>query len=76
MIDKIYLCAISNIESGTCLEDCKFCTQSVKYKADIVRYKRKTIEEIREAGIEREILLAAITSFIDFGPLDYTGSLG
>jgi len=48
MIDKIYLCAISNIESGTCLEDCKFCTQSVKYKADIVRYKRKTIEEIVE----------------------------
>jgi biotin synthase len=48
MIDKIYLCAISNIESGTCLEDCKFCTQSVKYKADIVRYKRKTIEQIVE----------------------------
>ncbi|MBI3874265.1 MAG: biotin synthase [Arcobacter sp.] len=48
MIDKIYLCAISNIESGTCLEDCKFCTQSVKYKADIVRYKRKTIDEIVE----------------------------
>lgn len=48
MIDKIYLCAISNIESGTCLEDCKFCTQSVKYKADITRYKRKTIEEIVE----------------------------
>ena len=48
MIDKVYLCAISNIESGTCNEDCKFCTQSVKYKADIVRYKRKTIEQIVE----------------------------
>jgi len=44
--NKIFLCAISNIESGTCNEDCKFCTQSVKYKADITRYKRKTIEEI------------------------------
>ncbi len=55
MIDKIYLCAISNIESGTCLEDCKFCTQSVKYKADIVRYKRKTIEQIvEEAKIARK----------------------
>lgn len=48
MIDKVYLCAISNIESGTCNEDCKFCTQSVRYKADIARYKRKTIEEIVE----------------------------
>ena len=44
----VYLCAISNIESGTCNEDCKFCTQSVKYKADIERYKRKNIETIVE----------------------------
>lgn len=43
---KVFLCAISNIESGTCNEDCKFCTQSVKYKADIKRYKRKTIDQI------------------------------
>jgi biotin synthase len=43
---KIYLCAICNIESGTCSEDCKFCTQSVKYKADIQRYKQKDIEQI------------------------------
>ena len=42
----IYLCAINNIESGTCNEDCKFCTQSVKYKANIQRYKRKSIDEI------------------------------
>lgn len=42
----IYLCAICNIESGTCAEDCKFCTQSVRYKADIERYKRKAIDQI------------------------------
>ena len=52
--NKIYLCAISNIESGTCNEDCKFCTQSVKYKADIQRYKLKPIEEIvKEAKIAK-----------------------
>ena len=45
---NIFLCAICNIESGTCNEDCKFCTQSVKYKADIQRYKRKAIEQIVE----------------------------
>jgi len=43
---EIFLCAICNIESGTCNEDCKFCTQSVRYKADIQRYKRKAINQI------------------------------
>jgi len=46
--DPIYLCAICNCESGTCNEDCKFCTQSVKYKADIQRYKKKEFETILE----------------------------
>lgn len=50
--NKIYLCAISNIESGTCNEDCKFCTQSVKYKADIQRYRRKEIDEIVKEAVK------------------------
>ncbi|QKJ24495.1 biotin synthase [Poseidonibacter lekithochrous] len=53
--DEIFLCAICNVESGTCNEDCKFCTQSVRYKADIQRYKLKEIEQIvKEATIARE----------------------
>ncbi len=53
--DEIFLCAICNVESGTCNEDCKFCTQSVRYKADIQRYKLKEIEQIvKEARIARE----------------------
>jgi len=43
---KIFLCAISNINSGTCNEDCKFCSQSVRYKADIDRYIQKPIDAI------------------------------
>jgi biotin synthase len=43
---KVFLCAICNCESGTCSEDCKFCTQSIKYKAKINRYKFKNIENI------------------------------
>ncbi len=43
---KIFLCAINNILSGTCNEDCKFCTQSTKYKADIQGYKFKSIKQI------------------------------
>jgi biotin synthase len=51
----IYLCAISNIRSGACNEDCKFCTQSVKWNADIKRYKQKSIEDIvTEAKIAKK----------------------
>ena len=46
MKKEIFLCAINNILSGTCLEDCKFCTQSVRYHANIERYNYKTIETI------------------------------
>lgn len=48
MSKKVFLCAISNINSGTCSEDCKFCSQSVHYKADIDRYKQKPIPDIIE----------------------------
>ena len=52
---EIFLCAISNINSGTCNEDCKFCSQSVKFKADIERYKQKPIQDIiQEAKNARE----------------------
>ncbi len=44
--NKVFLCAISNISSGSCNEDCSFCTQSVRFKADINRYRQKPIEEI------------------------------
>ncbi len=46
MSKQIFLCAINNILSGTCAEDCKFCTQSVRYHADIERYKFKEISQI------------------------------
>ncbi|SFV75894.1 Biotin synthase [hydrothermal vent metagenome] len=46
MKKEIFLCAICNINSGTCNEDCKYCSQSVRYKADIKRYQKKPIDEI------------------------------
>jgi len=51
MSEKIFLCSICNINSGTCKEDCKFCSQSVRYKADIDRYKQKPIEDIKQEAI-------------------------
>jgi biotin synthase len=43
---EVFLCAINNVLSGTCHEDCKFCTQSIKYKAKIQRYQYKDIQTI------------------------------
>jgi biotin synthase len=55
MNKKIFLCSICNINSGTCNEDCKFCSQSVRYKADIERYKQKAMEDIlKEATAARD----------------------
>ncbi|MFT7861214.1 MAG: biotin synthase, partial [Sulfurimonas sp.] len=51
MSKKIFLCSICNINSGTCKEDCKFCSQSVRYKADIERYKQKPIDQIKAEAI-------------------------
>ncbi|MEA2073671.1 MAG: biotin synthase [Campylobacterota bacterium] len=51
MSEKIFLCSICNINSGTCLEDCKFCSQSVRYKADIERYKQKDMDLIKQEAI-------------------------
>ena len=48
MSKEIFLCAINNILSGTCQEDCKFCTQSVRYHANIERYNYKSIPLIVE----------------------------
>jgi biotin synthase len=36
--DNVELCAIVNARSGRCTEDCRFCAQSVNYKAQIDIY--------------------------------------
>ena len=50
---KIFLCAINNIASGGCSEDCKFCSQSARYRAKIETYRLKNenivIKEAKEA---------------------------
>jgi len=56
MTQKIFLCSICNINSGTCNEDCKFCSQSVKYKADIERYKQKPMDQILAEARKLEAL--------------------
>ena len=66
MSEKIFLCSICNINSGTCNEDCKFCSQSVRYKADIERYKQKDIslilKEARSAEASGALGFCLVTS--------------
>ncbi|MDR0747551.1 MAG: biotin synthase [Helicobacteraceae bacterium] len=45
-MDSIFLCAISNIASGSCNEDCGFCAQSARYQTKIERFRSKPIERI------------------------------
>jgi len=63
---KIYLCAISNILSGSCKEDCSFCTQSSKYKTNIQRYNFKShdkvITEAKRAKNSQAIGFCLVTS--------------
>jgi len=44
--NKIESCALSNIKSGNCSEDCKFCAQSGHYKTDSPVYPQISVEEI------------------------------
>ena len=46
--NEIETCALSNIKSGNCSEDCKFCAQSGHYKTDSPAYPQISVEEIVE----------------------------
>ncbi len=65
-MQKIFLCAINNILSGNCNEDCKFCTQSLRHKADIERYRFKDtktiIQEAKEAKANGAIGYCLVTA--------------
>ena len=51
----IYLCAICNISSGNCSEDCSFCTQSAHNGAEIDTYKQKDEQSIlKEAHLAKQ----------------------
>ncbi len=44
--DAVESCALSNIKSGNCSEDCKFCAQSGHYRTDSPVYPQISVEEI------------------------------
>jgi biotin synthase len=48
--NKLELCNILNARSGLCPEDCKFCAQSARHRADVPTYPLKEKEEIVKAA--------------------------
>jgi biotin synthase len=52
--DKVDLCTILNAKSGSCSEDCKFCSQSAHYKTQSATYDLLSYEEILERALEVE----------------------
>jgi biotin synthase len=50
-LNEIQLCTLSNIKSGNCPEDCKYCPQSVRYNTGIDTWDLPSVEEIREQAL-------------------------
>src|SRR3989338_2462701 len=54
--NEIESCALSNIKSGNCSEDCKFCAQSGHYRTDSPVYPQITADEILSQAKEAEAM--------------------
>lgn len=52
--NAVETCALSNIKSGNCSEDCKFCAQSGHYRTDSPVYPQISVEEIVEQAKQAE----------------------
>lgn len=65
--NEIESCALSNIKSGNCSEDCKFCSQSGHYKTDSPVYPQITTEEIIEQAKAAEAMGATEFCMVSSG---------
>jgi biotin synthase len=73
----ISLCAINNIQSGTCSEDCSFCTQAVRHKVPIKRYDTKPAQQIVSEAVSAKqnkavgYCLVSSTAYLDDKMLEF-----
>jgi biotin synthase len=65
--DEVESCALSNIKSGNCSEDCKFCAQSGHYKTDSPVYPQITVEEIMTQAKQAEAMGATEFCLVSSG---------
>ncbi len=47
---KVRVHVLQNAKSGVCPEDCKFCSQSLKYNTGVERYKMQEVDELVEGA--------------------------
>jgi biotin synthase len=45
-IDAVQMCTLSNIKSGRCPEDCKYCPQSSRYPTEVEKYPLLPLDEV------------------------------
>ncbi|GAB4373813.1 MAG: biotin synthase BioB [Deltaproteobacteria bacterium] len=65
--DGIRLCSIVNAKSGLCSEDCSFCSQSRRSKAEIPKYPLLPTEEMVRAAREAKVRGAREFSIVTSG---------
>ncbi|MEE2780509.1 MAG: radical SAM protein, partial [Myxococcota bacterium] len=47
---RVRVHVLQNAKSGACPEDCAFCSQSVRFKTDVDRYRTQSVEELVEGA--------------------------
>lgn len=57
---KVRVHVLQNAKSGVCPEDCKFCSQSLKYNTGVERYKMQEVDEL-VAGAKAAYEKGAVT---------------
>lgn len=65
--NRVESCALSNIKSGNCSEDCKFCSQSGHYRTDSPAYSQISVEEIVEQAKSAEAMGATEFCLVSSG---------
>jgi biotin synthase len=65
--NRIECCALSNIKSGHCSEDCKFCGQSGHYKTDAPVYPQISVEAIAAQAKQAESMGATEFCLVSSG---------
>ena len=65
--NQIESCALSNIKSGNCSEDCKFCAQSGHYKTDSPAYPQIGVDEIVRQAKSAEAMGASEFCMVSSG---------
>lgn len=65
--DEVETCALSNIKSGACSEDCKFCSQSGHYRTESPVYPQIGVDEILRQAKEAEAMGATEFCLVSSG---------